>query len=65
MDQNAESSVNLKGWFLLQYENEVKIGFWTKKALTRPGFSNASGEVCPFAFAVYIPHSLPACIQSP
>nr|XP_058962380.1 myoferlin-like [Pocillopora verrucosa] len=27
------------------YENEVKIGFWTKKALTRPGFSNASGEL--------------------
>lgn len=32
-------------YFPLQYENEVKIGFWTKKALTRPGFSNASGEV--------------------
>lgn len=27
------------------YENEIKIGFWTKKALTRPGFSNANGEL--------------------
>lgn len=27
------------------YENEIKIGFWTKKALTRPDFSNASGEL--------------------
>ena len=41
--------LKLMSYIPLQYENEVKIGFWTKKALTRPGFSNASGEVWDFA----------------
>ncbi|XP_015759469.1 PREDICTED: dysferlin-like [Acropora digitifera] len=27
------------------YENEMKLGFWTKTALTRPDFSNSSGEL--------------------
>ncbi|XP_067038375.1 myoferlin-like isoform X1 [Acropora muricata] len=27
------------------YENEMKLGFWTKTALPRPDFSNSSGEL--------------------
>jgi len=48
MERIATYFIKLRNnfFYVLQYENEMKLGFWTKKALTRPEFSNSSGEVC-------------------